>query len=389
MRNMNIHSDRKNKYKRVIELHKSGKSKTEISDHLGVPRSTVHDWVTGRRRGTTVKTTIIEGSDEDGCPLNIITEEETVDSFGAPYISRSEFQQEQLREFLENIHYVKYPAPTKPKKHMVANDVAMVIGDMHFGYECWDTLNIFFQCVEELKPSKIILNGDTVDLLAVSSYTKDPRTGHSIQDEIVAYHKFLKILHDITEEYQTEILETNGNHSGNGIEGRWWRYLANSSDIKPLLEIPKIAESLSYQRVFYPDGSWCRVKLIEGNGGQKSTVELPGSMFVFHGEIVRKHGGFSARGNFEKYNASTITNHTHRQGSHYITVPQLGSRPIRIIKNYENGCACQLNPEYVDGANWQNGFAIVNYHDNNTAVELVTIENKSAIINSLQKTVKV
>lgn len=386
---MNINSDRQTKKEKVLKLHEKGKSKTEISELLGVPRSTIHDWVTGRRRNqvTTIKTTTIDGFDEDGCQLNIITDEET--DISAPYLmSRNEFQQERIREFIENIHYIKYPAPTKPKNYSKACDVALIIGDMHFGYECWDTLNIFFQCVEELKPSKIILNGDTVDLLAISRYTKDPRTGHSIQDEIVAYHKFLKILHDITEPYQTEILETNGNHSGNGIEGRWWRYLATSNDIKQLLEIPKVAENLSYQKVFYPDESWSRIKLVEGTEGQKSIVELPGPMFVFHGEIVRKHGGFSARGNFEKYNASTITNHTHRQGSHLGTIPQIGSRPIKFVKNYENGCACKLNPEYVDGANWQNGFAIAHFNDNSTAVELVTIENKEAIVNTLRKTIK-
>lgn len=387
---MNIHSDRKNKFKRVLELYKGGKSKTEISNHLGVPRSTVHDWVTGRRRGTTVKTTIIEGSDEDGCQLNIITEEETTDTFSSPYIStRGEFQQEQLKEFLENIKYIQYPAPQKPKSYSVANKTTMIIGDTHFGFECWDTLNIFLQAVEELKPERVILNGDTVDLLSISKYSKDPRHTHTINDEIESYHKFLKLLHDVTEPFQSEILETNGNHSGNGIEGRWWRYISASDDIKQLLELPQIAENLSYTKVFHPQADWSRIRLVDATEDVDSLVELPNNVFVYHGDIVRKHGGFSARGNFEKHFASTITSHTHRLGSTYQTIPKIGSRPMEIVENHEIGCACKLNPTYVKGANWQNGFCIASYTEDSTGIELVKVKNKKATINSLGKTIKV
>lgn len=387
---MNIHSDRQLKKQKVLHLHERGKTKLEISELLGVPRSTIHDWVTGRKRGTTVKTTIIEGSDVDGCQLNIITEEETTDTFNAPYISsRSEFQQEQLKEFLENIKYVQYPAPEKPKSHSVANKTTMVIGDTHFGFECWDTLNIFLQAVEELKPEKVILNGDTVDLCAISKYSKDPRHTHSINDEIESYHKFLKLLHDVTEPFQSEILETNGNHSGNGIDGRWWRYISASDDIKQLLEIPQIAENLSYTKVFHPQADWSRIRLVDSTNDVDSLVELPNNVFVYHGDIVRKHGGFSARGNFEKHFASTITSHTHRLGSTYQTIPKIGSRQMEIIENHEIGCACKLNPTYVKGANWQNGFCIVNYTEDSTGIELVKVKNKKATINSLGKTIKV
>jgi hypothetical protein len=390
---MNTHSDRNVKRKKVLHLHERGKTKTEISELLGVPRSTIHDWVTDRRRNTTVvKTTVQNSFDENDNPINIITEEETTESFDAPYLAgmtKNDFHQERLKEFLENVKYVQYPAPTKPKTYSVANKSTMIIGDMHFGFECWDTINIFLQAVEELKPERIILNGDTVDLLSISKYSKDPRHTHSINDEIEAYHKFLKILHDITESFNSEILETNGNHSGNGIEGRWWRYISASDDIKQLLELPQIAENLSYTKVFHPQKEWSRIRLVDSSDDMDSLVELPNNVFVYHGDIVRKHGGFSARGNFEKHFASTITSHTHRLGSTYQTIPKIGSRPMEVIENHEIGCACKLNPTYVKGANWQNGFCIVNYTENSTGVELVKVTNKKATINSLGKTFKV
>lgn len=394
MRMSNNTDPKQKKINQAISLHKKGKTKTEISELMGIPRSTIFDWITGRRKTTTtqVKTTIVEEDscyDENDNPIDIITTQETSDYDDSSFSTRlTKREEDKIKEFLNTVKSVQYPAPPKPKTYHSPNKIAMVIGDTHFGVECWDTLNIFLDVVDQLKPEKIILNGDTVDLLSISRYSKDPRHTHTLYDEIVAYHKFLKILHDITEPYQTEILETNGNHSGNGVEGRWWRYISSSDDIKQLLCIPNIADNLSYSKVFHPHDSWSRIKLVDSNEDEESIVELPDELFVLHGDVVRKNGGFSARGTFEKRYASTITNHTHRIGSTCQRIPRIGSRPDQIIKNYENGCACKLNPTYVSGANWQNGFSIVNYSENITGVETVVIHNKKATVCSLGKTIK-
>jgi hypothetical protein len=365
---------------------------------LNIPRATIYDWVNGRTR-TSIKTTIIEEEsylDENDCPLDVITEEETdpfylisqIDGL-SPTPSPLETRRQKIDDFLNNRNWITYNAPQVTNVTETKNKIALVIGDMHFGVECQDTLSIFYKVVEELKPEKIILNGDTLDLLAVSKYTKDPRYTHSIMDEINAFHNFLKIIHDITANYNTEILETNGNHSGNGIEGRWWRYFSTSNEIKELLKIPSVAESLSYSKVFHPKWEWSRLKLVESDEQNVSAVELPDQLFVLHSDIVRKNGGFSARGNYEKYGASTITNHTHRMGSTFQRQSKFGSRKERIYKNFENGCACKLNPTYVTSANWQNGFSIVNYTEDTTGVELVTINDKKATVIALGKTIKV
>jgi hypothetical protein len=397
MSNNNDKLDRVQLRDLAIKFKEEGRSNTEIGEILNVPRATIYDWVNGRTR-TSIKTTIIEEEsyvDDNDCPVDVITEAET-DPFYimseldglSPMPSPLDLRKRKIEDFLENREWITYNAPQVTKVDESKNKIALVIGDMHFGVECEDTLNIFYKVVEELKPEKIILNGDTLDLLAVSKYTKDPRYTHSIMDEINAFHKFLKILHDITANYNTEILETNGNHSGNGIEGRWWRYFSTSNEIKELLKIPSVAESLSYTNVFHPKWEWSRLKLVEADEQNASVVELPDQLFVLHSDIVRKNGGFSARGNYEKYGASTITNHTHRMGSTFQRESKFGSRKERIYKNFENGCACKLNPTYVTSANWQNGFSIVNYTEDTTGVELVTINDKKATVVALGKTIK-
>jgi len=240
-------------------------------------------------------------------------------------------------------------------------------------------LHIFLQTIEELKPSTIILNGDTLDMFSISRYPKDIRFGNSLMREREEYHKFLRLLHDVTSSYSSDIFETNSNHSGDGLEGRWWRYL--SDRIGELAEIPEIKEKLSYESVFYPTGDWNRTKLVD-------YVEIVPGFIVMHGDVVRRHGGYSARGLFEKWFTSIMCNHTHRIGMTSQRIPSIGSQKEQIVRVYENGCACSLKPVYASAANWQNAFSIINYSEKEAAVENVLVTNKKAIISTLGKTIK-
>ena len=118
-------------------------------------------------------------------------------------------------------------------------------------------------------------------------------------------------------------------------------------------------------------------------------VELAPGFLILHGDVVRRHGGYSARGLLEKWYCSIICNHTHRVGMTSQRIPSIGSQEERILRVYENGCACNLNPLYASAANWQSAFSIVNYSDENIAVETCMIENKKVSISTLGKTLKV
>lgn len=107
-----------------------------------------------------------------------------------------------------------------------------------------------------------------------------------------------------------------------------------------------------------------------------------------HGDVVRRHGGYSARGLFEKWYTSIMCNHTHRIGMTPQRIPSIGSQKEKIIRVYENGCACNLKPLYASAANWQNAFSIINYSNKDVAVETVLITDKKAAISTLGKTLK-
>jgi hypothetical protein len=345
----------------ALSLRSEGKTNTEISRLLNIPRSTLNDWI-----GGSVKKVVTEITNDDG------------DVVYTNIVNSTTQNEEDILDFIRKLSPMPYKAPKVTPVKKSSNKIAVVIGDLHFGAEDQNTINIFFETVRELRPEKVILNGDTMDMFALSKYPKDPRKIIDIENEKDRYHEFLKILHDITEPWGAEILETNANHSGNGKEGRLWRYI--SQNIPALASMKRVQEILSYENIFFPQEDWCRIKLVD-------QVVLPTNFIVMHGTVVRKMGGQSARGEFEKIYASTLTNHTHRFGMTPQTFPAIGDRKAHLFMNYENACACDLNPEYVQLPNWQNGFSVVRYTNDLVAVDPVIVHTDKAIVHSLGKTI--
>ena len=178
-----------------------------------------------------------------------------------PIPNKINSKQEELLEFLTSLTPIHYDAPKRPTVYQKANKIALIIGDTHFGCEHQPTLDLFLKTVEALKPEKIIINGDSCDLFAISKYPKDVRHTYTLLQERESYHKFLKILHDITAPYNAEIIENNSNHSGQSVQGRLWRYL--SDRIGEMSCIPEVIEALSYENIFFPRSDWSRMTLVD------------------------------------------------------------------------------------------------------------------------------
>jgi hypothetical protein len=281
--------------------------------------------------------------------------------------------------WLEDLRPVAMPAPKPAKRTTAPGDFTLAIGDLHFPQHDPATISVFLETVSQLRPRRVILNGDTVDLLAVSKYPKDQRHTWSLREEVVAFHEFLHQLVSIGNAWDMELIETEANHSGNGTASRWHRYL--SDRVPALYAHPEAEAKLSYQSWFYPD--WAPISLQEN-------VVIADDLMVFHGDIVRKHAGYSARAHGEKWHSSVMHSHTHRMGSGVERIPSVGTRAEHVRRVYEIGCACNLTPSYVSAPNWTNGFAII-HHDADElgyGVELVTVTNRAAAVATLGCTVR-
>ena len=57
--------------------------------------------------------------------------------------------------------------------------------------------------------------------------------------------------------------------------------------------------------------------------------------------------------------------------------------------NYENACACKMDPDYAPNCNWQNGFSVINYTDDVIGVEPIVVHGNKATVNILGKTLRV
>lgn len=359
----------------VKQARENGMSLRQISNTFGIPKTTVFDWTRSNKSDIDPMKDELwgNGPQSSGFVNDNLSREKT------PKFSKTS---DEVLEFLSNLApIVLGDSKRKINTTKVASDYAVVIGDMHFPKHCQKTIDIFLEVVADLQPSKIFLNGDTIDMLAVSRYPKDIRNTYSLLDERKAYHSFLDDLFDAAD-YNVEVVEINANHSGNDVTGRWWRYL--SERISELASLPEIRDVLSYENIFLGDYA-SDVKLVD-------YANITDDFIILHGDVVRKNGGYSARGMLDKFNISLMHNHTHRFGSTAQRIPGIANRADKQIFAWENGCACDLNPVYASSPNWQNGFSIIGYDKSEDphsySVEQVMVNNGVATVGTLGRTVR-
>ncbi len=341
---------------KALGLKEKGYSACEAAHKLGLPKSTVWDWFNDRKR--------------NNYPISYTNENLTE--------QRNKKEKIDIEEFLAQLAPIEINGGNIGKVTKNLSDYAVVMNDLHFPMQCQKSIDIALTVIDELKPKSIILNGDTMDMLAISRYPKDIRSSFNLLDERIEYHKFLNSLIDVSE--GAEIIEVHGNHSGDSTFGRWWRYL--SERIGELACLPEIKKTLSYENVFLGE--------YQNYVTMADYVELTKDLVVLHGEVVRKFGGYSARGTLEKYYQSSIMGHTHRVGSTAQRIPSIGRKGEKQIYAWEMGCMCDLNPLYGSAPNWQNAFGIVSIgEDESFSVETVMINNGVANVATLGKTISV
>ena len=207
------------------------------------------------------------------------------------------------------------------------NNKFVVLRDILFPYQDDKALKAVYKFLEQHPVDTIILNGDILDFYDVSSFDKDPERVNSLQKEIDLAQKFFKKLRQLAP--NARIVFIKGNHCS-----RLERYLKKHPELYSLdaLKLPNLLE-LDKFNIEYKDKGF---KL--------------GSLKIIHGTIVRKYAGYTARAEMEKHDCSGISGHVHRLSCYYYRTPE------RYLAWYESGCLCDLNPEYVDNPNWNQGF---------------------------------
>lgn len=288
---------------------------------------------------------------------------------------------DRIGELVEQYRPVELPPIPFPETTRAAGKTTVVSSDHHWPVQDPRCESIILQAIEILRPRRYILNGDGPDMLSLSKYPKDARRGKSWELRTEQHHakNWWWNVAKLMRQWDGELYETEANHSGNNRESRWRRWLNENCPV--LFQLDGMEDLLTYQRFFHPADAG--VQMVD-------EVVIANDLRVRHGEVVRKHGGYSARAHGDKWQASIMHGHTHRIGSSIKRRPGIpGVRPDEFLKTFETGCACLIDADYCPGADWQQGFAII-HEDTETdsyGVECVQIINGRATSVSLGGTI--
>lgn len=230
----------------------------------------------------------------------------------------------------------------------VGNSVHFFWQDFHKQFDDKSAVNVAEKLAKHIQPTYIHYLGDIIDFYAISKFDKKPWLIANMQSEldIVAYMF----------QYHASIFNKSKSiyHLGNH-EDRLRRYLWSiAKELSQLrcLELPALLglDKLGIEMVDYEEGT------------------LINNLFMaVHGNIVRKNSSYTARGMMEKHGGSGIAGHSHRLGSHF------KRNRFGEYGWWENGCLCDLNPDYVQQPDWQQGVSVVEFLNGRFFVEQIPI----------------
>jgi hypothetical protein len=242
------------------------------------------------------------------------------------------------------------------------DSVWVVFGDVHLPFEDKGIVEKLLWFLRMLKPDGVIANGDILDFYELSKFSKDPRrkTDTCLNTEFEKGRAFLQSVTNASGARWRIYHE--GNH-----EARYQRYLAERAPELATLRNPAGDYLLTLEHQLE----------LEARGWQHKPYKewtTLGDLDVEHGENVSKPAAMPAgqtiRNVLIRRNRSTLMNHIHTVADAVNT-----SRGGAWFEGIENGCLCDLEPEYDRNARWSHGWSVVIVRDGLAFVEQVKARN--------------
>jgi len=257
------------------------------------------------------------------------------------------------------------PVPTAPKFKDAKPLTAVVFGDTHYPFHDPSAVAVVLGIIEDVQPDVVAHLGDLVDCWQISRWDKDPARVDTLQENLDQARTLLHQIAQVAPKARRVLLE--GNH-----EERLTR---------AVFSMEGAARELARLKVFQQSMTWPVLLGLEAIGwewvpqrDQSKTRVLP-KVITKHGTIVRKWGGYTARGEWEKYGASGVSGHTHRAGV-------FKHRDANGTATWiECGCTCDLEPSYGTDFDWAQACVVLSWNANRRlmAEELVVIRNGAAL----------
>lgn len=242
-----------------------------------------------------------------------------------------------------------------------AGDTYLVICDLHAPDIDPDAYDVAIQVGQALPLSGIIINGDGMDVHALSRFVPAADKPYRFVDEREEAVKTFATLREAFPE--TKVVYLFGNH-----DKRPETYLSRVA--------PQFQGLFSLEQILGLDSFG--FEFVDGR------YVVPGTeLLVKHGTTVRKHSGYTVHGEMAAARMSLILGHVHRLSmvsSRGIVHEVKGEQPFIGV---EGGCLCSLTPSYIEPENtadWQHGAIVVTVFDEGLfSVEPVVIHNGVAM----------
>lgn len=194
--------------------------------------------------------------------------------------------------------------------HKSYQDARIVkLNDWHIPFQDTEALTTAIAFTRSLNPDILIID-EIIDFYAISKFDKDPRRKLNLQKEIDETLTYLNILRKIFQ--RVRIIMLNSNHLdrlGKYLRGKAPElYYLRSLDIRELFKLDEF--KIEFMETYVHNG-----------------------MFIFkHGDVARKHSGWSARAEYEKEGMSGASGHCFSDDTELLT-PRGWKKGIDIDEN--------------------------------------------------------
>lgn len=268
------------------------------------------------------------------------------------------------------IESVKLPRRERSEKDRLRTSRrAVVLSDLQIPYQDEKAVQVALNVLRDIKPDKVVLVGDLLDLSAWSKYIQRPEWATATQDAINQAHQLLAMLRKIAPTAEIVVLEGNHdkrmeNYALNNAQAAYGLRRADQPEGWPVLSVPYLTAMDNLD-----------IEYISGYPANRYWINQ--NLQIRHGSVARK--GNTAIAVAQEERISTIFGHIHRVETQYLTHHTYEGG--KTIGAWSIGCLCDIMgrvPSVKGGVdlsgkpvpnaeNWQQGIAIVDYEDGDGA----------------------
>lgn len=229
-----------------------------------------------------------------------------------------------------------------------------VLNDSHNPFQDQRVLREVELFLGELQPDMVIYPGDMGDFYLLSKFDKNPQRAGRLQEDLGSTAALFRRHRALMP--NARMIFCKGNH-----EDRLRKFLWSKSPALASLDC------LTVEGLYKLEDS--KVECVDYEEG----VLINGNFMVTHGDLIRAHSAYTAKGMSDKHGGSGIHGHSHRGGN------SLKRNRFGVYGWWENFCLCDLEPDYVQNPNWQQGFSLVHFKRERFWVEQLQIIQRKFI----------